>query len=97
MAGGGMSRRKKQKTRDVRRALRAAIANAVAEAFPGCRAEFSGGVERSRMAKLGDRTLRFRVKDSRGKYRSNIIWVNPTYEGTVSASWVAQAIEQSNG
>jgi hypothetical protein len=91
-----MGRRKNQKARDVRRALRAAVASAVAGAFPGCTAEFSGGVERSRMATLGP-TLGFRVKDSRGTYRSNIIWVDPTYEGTVSASWVEQAVKQSNG
>lgn len=90
-----MARRKNQKARDVRRTLRAAIAAAVAQAFPGFTAEFSGGVERSRMAKLGP-TLGFRLKDSRGKYHSNIIWVDPTYEGEVSASWVAHAVKQSN-
>lgn len=91
-----MSRRKNQKVRDVRRQLRAAIAAAVAEAFPGCTAEFSGGVERSRMATRGP-TLGFRVKDGRGKYRSNIIWVNPEYEGSVSTAWVAGAVKESNG
>jgi hypothetical protein len=91
-----MARRKNQKARDVRKALRAAIADAVAEAFPGCTAEFTGGVERSRMAKVGV-TLGFRVKDARGKYRSNVIWIDPTYEGAVSAAWVAHAVKTSNG
>ena len=91
-----MARRKNQKARDVRRKLRAAIAGAVAEAFPGCTAEFSGGVERSRMATLGP-TLGFRIKDARGKYRSNMIWFDPTYEGEVSAAWVAHVVKQSNG
>jgi hypothetical protein len=92
-----MARRQSQKARDVRRSLRGAIASAVAEAFPGCSAEFCGGVERSRMAKLGSRTLGFRVKDGRGKYRSNVIWVDATYEGEVSGSWLEQAVKESNG
>jgi hypothetical protein len=91
-----MARDKKQRARDVRRRLRGAVSAAVAEAFPDCTAEFCGGVERSRMATLGP-TLGFRVKDSRGKYRSNIIWINPEYQGAVSAAWVAAAVKQSNG
>jgi hypothetical protein len=38
-----------------------------------------------RMARLGP-TLGFRVKDGRGRYRSNLIWVDPTYEGVVSTA-----------
>ena len=91
-----MARRKNQKKRDVRRSLRAAIAAAVAEAFPGCSAEFCGGVERSRMAKLGV-TLGFRVKDGRGKYHSNVVWLNPEYEGAVSAATVVWLVKESNG
>jgi hypothetical protein len=47
------------------------------------------------MATLGV-TLGFRVRDSRGKHRSNIIWLNPEYEGEVSAAWVARAVKESN-
>jgi hypothetical protein len=90
-----MAKHKKQRTRDVRRRLQGTIAEAVAEAFPGCTAEFCGGVERSRMATRGP-TLGFRVKDARGKYCSNIIWINPEYEGSVSAAWAAKAVKQSN-
>jgi hypothetical protein len=74
-----MGRRKNQKAR----------ARAVAEAFPTCTAEFRGGVERSRMATLGV-TLGFRLKDARGKYHSNMNWINPHYEGEVTASWVVE-------
>jgi hypothetical protein len=92
-----MARDKKQRARDSRRQVRAAISAAVAQACPGCTADFCGGVEYSRMAKLGSRTLGFRVKDGRGKYRSNIIWVNAEYDGEWTADWVAQAVMQSNG
>lgn len=91
-----MARDKKQKARDVRCKLRWAIAAAVAEAFPDCAAESCGGVERSRMASRGP-TLGFRLKDDEGKYRSNIIWFDPTYEGQVNAAWVASVVKRSNG
>ena len=48
------------------------------------------------MATLGSRTLGFRVKDGHGKYRSNIIWVDPEYEGDCTAAWVRQAVKESN-
>jgi hypothetical protein len=92
-----VAKRKSQKARDVRRALKAKVAAAVAEACPGCTADFCGGVERSRMATRGP-TLGFRVRDARtGKYRSNIIWIDPQYEGEVNAAWVAWAAKGSNG
>jgi hypothetical protein len=91
-----MARRKNQKTRDVKRTLKAAIAAAVGDAFPGCTAEFCGGVERSRMATTGP-TLGFRIRDGRGKYRSNVIWFDPTYDGEVTASWVEHVVKRSNG
>ena len=91
-----MARRKNQKERDVKRNVKAAISAAVAKAYPGCTAEFSGGVERSRMATLGP-TLGFRIRDQRGKYRSNIIWFDATYEGEVTPAWVIDVVKKSNG
>lgn len=91
-----MAHDKKRRARDTRRHLRGEISRAVAEAFPGCTAEFCGGVERSRMATRGP-TLGFRLKDARGKYRSNVIWIDPSYAGTVNAAWVVDAVKQSNG
>jgi hypothetical protein len=91
-----MAHDKKQRVRDIRKQLRGEISRAVAEAFPDFTAEFCGDVERSRMATRGQ-TLGFRLKDSRGRYRSNIIWLNASYDGSVSAAWVADAVKQSNG
>ena len=47
------------------------------------------------MATLGV-TLGFRVRDAHGKHRSNIIWLNPEYDGEVSAAWVARVVRGSN-
>lgn len=88
--------KRKQKQRANRGNIRRLVNAAVAQAYPGCVAEFCGGVEQSRMANRGP-TLGFRVKDPRsGKYRSNLIWVNPDYTGEWSAQWIQQAVKESN-
>jgi hypothetical protein len=86
----------RDKKRDVRRQLRGKINEAIAAAFPGCIADFCGGVENSRMAKLGHATVGFRVKDARGKHRSNVIWIDPDFDGEVDATWVHSVVGESN-
>jgi len=89
-----MSRRKRNAGRRVKDTLRQRIAGAVAAAFPGCTAVFVG--QQSRASLVG-RTFGFRVRDGAGKYRSNIVWVDPSYAGSVSAGWVRRAVADSNG
>ena len=94
-----MSRKNKQRklSRNNRAEIRRNVSDSVVEAIPGCIAEFTGGVSHSRMANRG-RTLGFRIKDvSSGKYRSNIIWINPDFVGTWPVSWLRRAVEDSNG
>ena len=93
-----MSRKNKRKKhkRENRGDIRRKVNATVAAEFPGCVAEFSGGAERSRMATRGP-TLGFRIKHVQtGKYRSNIIWVNPEYTGGWSAEWIHNAVNESN-
>ena len=93
-----MSRKRKQKKqkRDNKSSIRRKVNLVVSAEFPGCVAEFCGGVEQSRMATRGP-TFGFRVKNSRtGKYRSNVIWLNPTYDGDFSTDWIRAAIKESN-
>lgn len=80
-------------TRGVRRRLREEVAAAVAEAFPGCAAAFYQNVERSRTGSLQP-MLGFCVVDDRGTPYSDVIWIDPTYEGEVTVGWVADAVEQ---
>ena len=93
-----MSRKNKRKKqqRDNRGDIRRKVNSVVASEFPGCVAEFSGGVEQSRMATRGP-TFGFRVKHAQtGKYRSNQIWLNPDYDGDFTASWIRDAVKSSN-
>ncbi len=89
-------RRLKKQKRDNKGDIRRKVNAIVALEFLGCIAEFSGGVERSRMATRGP-TFGFRIKHAQtGKYRSNVIWLNPDYDGDYSATWIRNAIKESN-
>ena len=89
-----MSRRKTQTNKaHAKSKLRKQIAAYVAALFPGCTAEFVGQQSR---AKLVARTFGFRVKDQRGKYQSNIVWLDPASPGSVSQAWVEHAVSSSN-
>ena len=91
-----MARKRKQQKRDRKADIRRKVNAAAAAEFPGCVAEFSGGVARSRMAAVGP-TFGFRVKDARtGKYRSNMIWLNPDFEGDFPSDWLQKSVKDSN-
>jgi len=44
-----------------------------------------------------DHTLAFRLVDSRGKFRSNVVWVMPQSLKSWTPANVRQAVAQSNG
>jgi hypothetical protein len=93
-----MSRKRKQKKqkRDKKGGIRRNVNAVVASEFPGCVAEFCGGVEQSRMAARGP-TFGFRVKHAQsGKFRSNVIWLNPDYDGDFCSAWIRKAMADSN-
>ncbi|MFO0890624.1 MAG: hypothetical protein U0790_15955 [Isosphaeraceae bacterium] len=89
-----MSREKKKADKPIKRQIQKQISAHVRAAFPDCVAEFCG--QQGAAAKVG-RTLGFRVRDGGGKYRSNIIWVDPEYVGEINEAWVRWAVRQSNG
>ena len=93
-----MSRKNKRqkRQRNNRNDIRRKVNESVAEVYPGCIAEFCGGVSISRMATRGP-TLGFRIKNSStGKYHSNVIWVNPDFAGSWPTDWLADAVQKSN-
>jgi hypothetical protein len=46
---------------------------------------------------LVSRKFGFRVREQGGKYRSNVIWVDPNYSSEINEAWVRWAVAQSNG
>lgn len=89
-----MTRSRQNNTRQVKKKIRKQIAAHVRNAFPDCVAEFCG---QQSGAALVNRTFGFRVRDAGGKYRSNIVWVDPEYPGEINEEWVRRAVVQSNG
>jgi hypothetical protein len=89
-----MSREKQKRAKQVKDNLRRQIAGHVARAFPGCVAVFVG---QQSGAALKSRTFGFRVRDAQGKFRSNIVWVDPEYDGEVNEAWARAAVRDSNG
>lgn len=89
-----MSRKKQKKAREVKAGIRRQIARHVSAAFPGCVAEFVG--HQGGLAPIV-RTLGFQVRDARGRLRSNIIWLDPEYDGEINEAWVKWAVRDSNG
>ena len=83
-------RKAKQQVKDT---LRRRIGVAVATAFPEYSAVFLG--QQSRAALVG-RAFGFRVRDARGKFRSNIVWIDSAYAWPVGPDWIRQAVADSN-
>lgn len=89
-----MPRDKKNHDKEIKQKIKQQVAAHVRNAFPGCVAEFCG--RQGRLPSVS-RTFGFRVRDRNGKYQSNIVWVDPGYQGEINEAWVRWAVSQSNG
>jgi hypothetical protein len=89
-----MARDKRKLQKEVKQKIKSQITAHVKNAYPGCIAEFCG---QQSGAALVTRTFGFRVREQGGRYRSNIIWVDPDYGGEIDEAWVRWAVAQSNG
>lgn len=87
---------KRKKAKGNKDNIRRVISAIVAETYPGCVAVFSGHAQTSRLGRSSV-SFGFRIRDENGKYRSNIVWVDPEYTGDWNATWVIEAVKMSNG
>lgn len=67
------------------------------EAFPQYDVEFCSHGDLGGHRAPRDHTLGFRLKDSRGKYRSNVVWLFPQALEQWTAEDVRNAVERRNG
>ena len=67
------------------------------EAYPNLSLRFCSHGDLGGHRAPRDHTLAFRTVDSRGKFRSNVIWVIPQTLKTWTAKDVRLAVERSNG
>ncbi len=73
----------------VRRVLR--------EAFPDCDAVFGGRGDYGGHRAPRDHTISFRLRDQRGMFCSNVVWLLPDYLPSVSADDLRAMVGRSNG
>lgn len=83
-----------------RKATKAEMARAwrvIKDAYPeydpafGCHGAY-GGYRAPR-----DHTIAFRLRDARGKFRSNVIWLMPEWLAALTPEEVTRMVEASNG
>jgi hypothetical protein len=83
-----------------RKAAKGEMANAfraIKEAFPDLEPVFGGHGAYGGHRTPRDHTISFRLRDQRGEYRSNVVWVMPQYLGSLTAEDVRSLVAQANG
>ena len=79
----------KSEMQQVRRTIEAAFPDC--EPVFGCHGDY-GGYRAPR-----DHTIAFRLRDSSGKYRSNVIWLMPDALATLTPADIHRLVDESNG
>ncbi len=67
------------------------------QAFPNHTIEFCSHGDLGGHRAPRDHTLAFRLVDSRGRYRSNVVWALPQYLEYWTVEDVREAVDRSNG
>jgi hypothetical protein len=83
-----------------RKATAAEMAHAAAvirEAFPDFEPVFAGHSTYGGHRAPRDHTISFRLRDSRGKYHSNVVWILPQYLSSLTPADVRDLVSHANG
>jgi hypothetical protein len=83
-----------------RKASRDEMAHAyriIREAFPDLEPVFGGHGTYGGHRAPRDHTISFRLRDSRGHFRSNVVWVMPQYLAALTPDDVRHLVSRANG
>jgi hypothetical protein len=83
-----------------RKASRDEMAHAdrvIREAFPELEPVFGGHGAYGGHRAPRDHTISFRLRDSRGNFRSNVIWILPQYLASLTPDYVRDLVSRANG
>lgn len=69
----------------------------IAEAYPELTPEFGGHGAYGGHRAPRDHTISFRLRDDRGQFRSNVIWVMPDQLRELTAANIRWLVARSNG
>ena len=70
---------------------------AIREAFPELEPVFGGHGDYGGHRAPRDHTISFRLRDARGQYCSNVVWVLPEYLGTLTPGQIRSLVSRANG
>ena len=69
----------------------------IKQAFPNYDVVWGGHGDYGGHRAPRDHTISFRLRDGRGKYRSNVIWLMPDWLGGLTVESVKNMVERGNG
>lgn len=69
----------------------------IQEAFPGLSPVFGSHGDCGGHRAPRDHTIAFRLRDERGKFRSNVVWVMPNAIGSLTVAEVQAMVRWANG
>jgi hypothetical protein len=73
------------------------VRRAIGAAFPDLTPVFGGHGDYGGHRAPRDHTISFRLRDERGQFRSNVIWLLPDQLRELTASDIRALVERSNG
>ncbi len=73
------------------------VRRAIREAFPELEAVFGGHGNYGGHRTPRDHTISFRLRDSNGKFRSNVVWLMPECLGALTAADIQLLVGRANG
>jgi hypothetical protein len=73
------------------------VRNVIREAYPELEAVFGGHGNYGGHRAPRDHTISFRLKDSNGKFCSNVVWLMPQSLGTLTAADIEVLVSHANG
>jgi hypothetical protein len=73
------------------------IRRVIRDAYPELRAVFGGHSAYGGHRAPRDHTISFRLKDDRGQFRSNVVWLMPGQLRELTAANIRSLVERANG
>lgn len=70
---------------------------AIQAAYPDCEVVFGCHGDYGGHRAPRDHTLAFRLRDARGKYRSNVVWLMPDWLAKLTPEKVRRLVDAANG
>ena len=69
----------------------------IREAFPDLEPVFGGHGAYGGYRAPRDHTISFRLRDGKGKYRSNVVWIMPQYLAALTPGDIGWLVSRANG